>query len=182
MMSFDSVPLAMVTLLSATTWDTWETSMFCLMDITGNWWCLLYYLGIIILGGCFARNLFLAVLFEEFTQLGRVNVATEKMEKRAAELKGEIEVKEEKVVPTGFLADLANSSLLSGASILLVLVNMVLMCMPYYGMSDEYAANLEAAAGLRELQSLSNDEYGGISFYTELQQAVASLKNQLSAT
>ena len=143
MMSFDSVPLAMVTLLSATTWDTWETSMFCLMDITGNWWCLLYYLGIIILGGCFARNLFLAVLFEEFTQLGRVNVAVEKMEKRAAELKGEIEVKEEKVVPTGFLADLANSSFLSGASILLVLVNMVLMCMPYYGMSDEYAANLE---------------------------------------
>lgn len=47
---------------------------------------------------------------------------------------------------------------------------------------DEYAANLESAAGLRELQSLSNDEYGGISFYTELQQAVESLKNQLSAT
>lgn len=46
---------------------------------------------------------------------------------------------------------------------------------------DGYTSTLQSSDGLRELQSLSDDEYGGISFYSELQQAVTSLKNQLGA-
>ena len=42
------------------------------------------------------------------------------------------------------LADLATSSFLANCSTLLVLANVVLMCMPYHGMSAEYAARLEA--------------------------------------
>ena len=36
MMSFDSVLMASVTLMQTSTWDTWETSMFALMDYTGS--------------------------------------------------------------------------------------------------------------------------------------------------
>ena len=42
----------------------------------------------------------------------------------------------------------AESAWLSNTSTGLVVVNMVLMCMPYEGMSEEYAANLEAAASI----------------------------------
>ena len=36
MMSYDSVLMASVTLMQTSTWDTWETSMFALMDYTGS--------------------------------------------------------------------------------------------------------------------------------------------------
>ena len=46
----------------------------------------------------------------------------------------------------GCLERAATSSLLNHASTLLVLMNMVLMCMPYEGMPDDYAAQLESGA------------------------------------
>ena len=45
-----------------------------------------------------------------------------------------------------WLAALAESSALSAFTTGLVLLNMVLMCLPYVGMSEEYAAQLEQAA------------------------------------
>ena len=48
----------------------------------------------------------------------------------------------------GTLTRLANSEALSATSTAFVLFNMVLMCMSYDGMSDEYALGLERAASL----------------------------------
>ncbi len=45
---------------------------------------------------------------------------------------------------------------------------------------DEYAQMLDGAEGLSELQSLSDDEYGGISFYTDLKDVLKSLSKQLA--
>jgi hypothetical protein len=148
MMSYDSVLMASITLMQTTTWDTWEISMFALMDYTGSAWVVLYYLIVIIIAACFVKNLFLAVLFEEFTQLGRVDLAVAAMEKRQQQID---EAAASQKLPTkkgaqpGFLETVANSSILANSSIALVLLNMVLMSMPYYGMSDEYAASLEFA-------------------------------------
>jgi hypothetical protein len=43
----------------------------------------------------------------------------------------------------------------------------------------EYSSMLDDAEGLRELQSLSDDEYGGISFFGELQKALRSLETAI---
>jgi hypothetical protein len=46
---------------------------------------------------------------------------------------------------------------------------------------SEYSEELDDAEGLRELQELADDDYGGISFFTELRQAIDSLEAQLAA-
>ena len=46
-------------------------------------------------------------------------------------------------------ARLASSSGLNTLATILVLLNMTIMCMPYEGMSDEYAAQLELIADVR---------------------------------
>ena len=88
---------------------------------------VLYYLGVIIIAGCFVRNLFLAVLFEEFTQLGRVDLAAAAMEKRAAAQDGPAASKKlsQSTAEPGFMERVANSAFLSNCSIALVLVNAI---------------------------------------------------------
>jgi hypothetical protein len=44
----------------------------------------------------------------------------------------------------------------------------------------EYSRTLEDAGGLRELQALADEEYGGLSFFTELRHAIDSLEAQLA--
>ena len=44
----------------------------------------------------------------------------------------------------------------------------------------KYKTELDGAAGLRELQALSDDAYGGLSFFSELQSALAALGTQLA--
>jgi len=44
---------------------------------------------------------------------------------------------------------------------------------------ESYSTKLDEAAGLQELQELSDDEFGGISFLGELQAAIASLGAQI---
>jgi hypothetical protein len=44
----------------------------------------------------------------------------------------------------------------------------------------KYRAELDGASGLKELQALSDDAYGGLSFFSELQGALASLATQLA--
>ena len=70
------------------------------------------------------RNLFLAVLFEEFTQLGRVDLAAAEMEKRAAALDATASSKKlsQPSAEPGFMEKVANSAFLGNCSIALVLV------------------------------------------------------------
>ena len=64
LMSFDNVPVAFITLLQAITFDDWTVSMYALMDSFSPW-AVIYFALIVILGGFFVINLFLAVIFEE---------------------------------------------------------------------------------------------------------------------
>ena len=45
---------------------------------------------------------------------------------------------------------------------------------------DAYLGKLEKAPGLREMQELSNEEYQGIPFFTELQQVLGTLGSELA--
>ena len=50
-----------------------------------------------------------------------------------------------------YFEEIATSSSLSTATTILVLLNMMIMCMPYYGMTDTYAASIEVAGTIISL-------------------------------
>ena len=64
LMSFDNVPVAFISLLQAITFDDWTVAMYALMDAMSPW-VFVYFVLIVMLGGFFVVNLFLAVIFEE---------------------------------------------------------------------------------------------------------------------
>ena len=64
LMSFDHVPVTFITLLQAITFDDWTVAMYGLRR-TVSPYVFVYFVLIVILGGFFVINLFLAVIFEE---------------------------------------------------------------------------------------------------------------------
>jgi hypothetical protein len=64
LMSFDHSGVAFVALLQAITFDDWTVAMYALMRAMSPW-VFVYFVAIVILGGFFVINLFLAVIFEE---------------------------------------------------------------------------------------------------------------------
>ena len=56
---------AFITLLQAITFDDWTVIMYALMRSTSTW-AWVYFVAIVVLGGFFVVNLFLAVVFEQF--------------------------------------------------------------------------------------------------------------------
>ena len=64
LMSFDSVGVAFISLLQAITFDDWTVAMYALMESLSPY-VVVYFLLIVVLGGFFVINLFLAVIFEE---------------------------------------------------------------------------------------------------------------------
>ena len=221
LMSYDSVPIALVVLLQAVTFDDWATSMFALEDAYSPY-VIIYYILIVIIGGFFVINLFLAVIFEEFLSVARVEKATEDMKVRSTSINEDAkeetkfgkkpseldeEAKQALLEETEFLSDFTNRprSLIAdagpqsprerefillaaanspssvdlileerrrvrlGKSILgkpgilysiatsdqlgtfttgLVVLNLLIMCVPYEGMSLELALRLELAASV----------------------------------
>jgi hypothetical protein len=79
------VVLILVVLLQAVTFDDWATSMFALEDAYSPY-VIIYYILIVIIGGFFVINLFLAVIFEEFLSVARVEKATEDMKVRSTSI------------------------------------------------------------------------------------------------
>ena len=69
LMSFDNVYQAMIPLLQAITFDDWTEVMYALMTSLGSSLVCVYFLAIVVLGGFFIVNLFLAVIFEETIQV-----------------------------------------------------------------------------------------------------------------
>ena len=69
LMSFDNVGYASVVLLQALTFDDWTEAMYALMRAFTPW-VTVYFLSIVIFGGFFVVNLFLAVIFEEMAKAG----------------------------------------------------------------------------------------------------------------
>ena len=203
--SFDSVAIFFITFFQSITCDFWATSMYSLMAAFSPlvW---MYFVLIIMVVGFFVINLFLAVIFLEYSDtraqmklerstatsarsscsartqssarstdaLGadgseqtssdsaRVGQSATK-EERATLLTGESALSDGTTTPPRSFSDacadcspdglcrrpfrlIANAEWLNHTSTALVLVNMVLMCMAYEGMSEEYAADLENAA------------------------------------
>ena len=203
--SFDSVAIFFITFFQSITCDFWATSMYSLMAAFSPlvW---MYFVLIIMVVGFFVINLFLAVIFLEYSDtraqmklerstatsarsscsartqssarstdaLGadgseqtssdsaRVGQRATK-EERATLLTGESALSDGTTTPPRSFSDacadcspdglcrrpfrlIANAEWLNHTSTALVLVNMVLMCMAYEGMSEEYAADLENAA------------------------------------
>ena len=65
LMSFDNVGVAMISLMQSLTFDDWTVAMYALMDAFSSPWIVIFFLAIVVLGGFFVVNLFLAVIFEE---------------------------------------------------------------------------------------------------------------------
>ena len=86
LMSFDSVAATSILILQSFTFDTWTDAMFTL-DSPG---AMLYFCLIVVLGGWFVVNLFLAVIFQEFLEAQQVNAAVEDAEQTAAALKADV--------------------------------------------------------------------------------------------
>ena len=185
--SFDSILHTFVMLMEAITFDGWAEPMYDVMGYFDSPWVSLYFVLIVVLGGFFVVNLFLAVVFLEFARAREV-MANESRTARSAQSarssrSEEGEAATHPLLPAqsprsdalermhgGSLAASMNprthgccdcraregswrepltrfvtSEALNHASTALVIVNMVFMCMPYYGMSDGYAAHLEQA-------------------------------------
>ena len=195
LLSFDSVPLAQIILMQIITFDDWATSMYALMASVSPW-VIVYYMAALIIGGFFITNLFLAVLFDEFLTVKRIDKATEAMigggrapaqtpaPAKSAEMSAEMASTKAKSAGKGkgskgskgggnggeadalleasaarsdgfdpppipqprwveAFHSAAVSSWLSTASTALVLLNMALMAVPYYGMAPAFAELLE---------------------------------------
>ena len=84
LMSFDSVAVALVVLLQAITFDDWCAPMYSLMDSFSPYvWG--YFVAIVMIGGFFVVNLFLAVIFQEFIAAQMVDKAEAESMARAEE-------------------------------------------------------------------------------------------------
>ena len=70
LMSFDNVGVAFIALLQAITFDDWTVAMYALMQSLSPY-VVVYFLLIVVLGGFFVINLFLAVIFDNFVRAGR---------------------------------------------------------------------------------------------------------------
>ena len=186
--SFDSVPLAFISLVMTSTFDEWAEPMYSLMASFSPYvW--IYFALVVLLGGFFVTNLFLAVIFLEYgSSKERVQHAELMEAKRITAQKGDDDTRRlldglellsdasphgprtpelgraessrfdgsvEISVETGAMAppiegrcrravaSIASSSQLSAVATSLVLINMVIMCMPYQGMTAAYADGLE---------------------------------------
>jgi hypothetical protein len=221
LMSFDNVGVAFISLMQSLTFDDWTVAMYALMDAFSPW-VVVYFVAIVVLGGFFVVNLFLAVIFEETLSAQMNEEIAARSEANAAFVLAETEhvlqaspraakaagVPLESIAPPmaargeggrrggaetetllahghvpsdlesggggalgalgaldgspargccdcepreGSCRHLLKTVVQHGAfaalSTSLVLVNMAIMCMPYYGMPPEREAALDAASG-----------------------------------
>ena len=181
--SFDSVPMAAISFMQSISFDDWATPMYILMAAMSPYtW--VYFVLIVMIGGFFVVNLFLAVIFMEYgaaqeavkeearatarntarsqrSDTARSSAETARDSQRSAE--GAPLIGDGSELSEGVLKEpprrcddcstegwwrhpfkvVSGSAWLGNTSTGLVLFNMVLMCMPYDGMSEEYAQRIE---------------------------------------
>ena len=179
--SFDSIPFTFVLLFQCITFDEWATVMYDVMANSSAWACI-FFLLIVIFGGFFVVNLFLAVVFLEF-ESAKAKIDAEKTPAPtscSSAGSGNVESDDQRALldhsqmrsdgsgatakPQGCLSfcdctpqrgtcrsglsRFVTSDSMSNAATGLVLMNTVVMCMPYEGMPDEYASKLELASSV----------------------------------
>ena len=159
--NFDNIGAAAMVILQAATFDGWTRGMFVLMETVASY-AWLYYVLIVCIGGFFVVNLFLAVLLQEFLNEQQAEEAESAAADAAAEVdegavqgSGQVAVDGEAGLADVDDADATGARELSAlgrfvtsdgfghASTALVVINMIVMCCPYAGMTAEYADNLE---------------------------------------
>ena len=85
LMSFDDIGAACIVILQTITFDTWTEAMYAL-SISFSPYAIVFFVLIVILGGFFVVNLFLAVIFQEFLAAQMRDAAVEEMNQRNAEI------------------------------------------------------------------------------------------------
>jgi len=171
---FDTISYASIAILQCASFDAWTVGMYVLMNHFSSWvW--LYHCLIVVFGGFFVVNLFLAILLEEFLSAAQEEDAQKALEDAKEDAEEAIEaIKAARESPPtspgasplilpapeaegccdcapaagggrALLARLVTASWFGHGSTFLVVLNLVIMCMPYAGQSDEYAADLESA-------------------------------------
>ena len=179
LVSFDSIFYSMLEVLQLITFNDWTRAMYLLMRVQSPY-VTIYFVLCVVIFGLFVCNLFLAVIFEEFTAAQRM--AELETKERMAELEtkdegeehspenGSTEANEAALLPTitapaqarrpvndwclpplrpgcrKSITTVVSSQAFDAISSTVVVLNMVLMCMPYYGMSIEYAVALDRGA------------------------------------
>jgi len=152
---FDSVLNAVMMIVQIITFDTWSDIMYDLMDAFSAYvW--VYFLLVAMLGGFFVVQLFLAVVFEEFMKSKENNAAVEEeaLAKEAAEHGEEMKQTDDYAKLTGegeaeikggipFLREIVESTTFQYGTMLMLVCNMVVMCMPYAGQPAEYGLLIE---------------------------------------
>ena len=83
--SFDSVPVAFIAIMQTISFDTWTFCMYALMDSFSPLSFIFFWL-IVIFGGFFVVNLFLAVILQEFIQAQSMDSAVNQEEERRDEV------------------------------------------------------------------------------------------------
>ena len=152
--NFDNIGAAAMVILQAATFDGWTRGMFVLMETVASY-AWLYYVLIVCIGGFFVVNLFLAVLLQEFLNEQQAEEAESAAADAAAEVdegavqgSGQVAVDGDDADGTGgrelgALGRFVTSDGFGHASTALVVINLIVMCCPYAGMTTEYADNLE---------------------------------------
>ena len=83
--SFDSVPVAFIAIMQTISFDTWTFCMYALMASFSPLSFIFFWL-IVIFGGFFVVNLFLAVILQEFIQAQSMDAAVNQEEERRDEV------------------------------------------------------------------------------------------------
>jgi hypothetical protein len=174
LVSFDSIFYSILEVLQLITFNDWTRAMYLLMRVQSPY-VTIYFLMCVVMFGLFICNLFLAVIFEEFTAAQRTaeleakDESKDESEEHSPE-NGSMEANEAALLPTitapaqarrpvndwclppdrlgcrKSIATVVSSQAFDAVSSTVVVLNMVLMSLPYYGMSIEYAAALDRGA------------------------------------
>ena len=163
--NFDNIGEAMITLFVVISQESWPTRMNEGIDAKGIDMCpeknfnplaSIYYITYLVLGNFFLINLFTAVVFEKFNNAKRKTVSPAyaflnnnqilwmEMQKLIIESSPTIEIFK---APTSWLRKwsywMSKSKYFEVFVMAIIILNIVVMCLPYYEASETYMKNLD---------------------------------------
>lgn len=148
--AFDSASAASMTILRTVTFDSWTEVMYGLMDsVSSTAWT--YFIATVVLGGFFIVNLFLAVLFDEFSRSMAINskVIARLAKTDDSPAKKAPEATAAHAKPMGVaesaLKPIVQHVWFERLSLTMIFLNLVITCLKYEGQPASQRASLERA-------------------------------------
>ena len=158
--NFDNFGWAIIQVFQTITFDGWTPTMYAVHNTTGQPLVLVYFLLLVVLGGFFIVNLFLAVLFQEFTEAQAGEKAIAEQAARAAASRQARRAQRDRQSPSPSSTPAAASSKTAAwARILSKKSSSVLGVSPSPS-SNPAAASSKAAAWARILSKKSSSAIG----------------------